>query len=289
MLLLQKRAACKESWASMWDISSAGHVSAGDGSVDTALREVEEELGLRIPRAALELLFVYKQQSSDPTASRVFINNEFNDVFLVTIPDAVPLSAFSLQEEEVDAVAWFPVEEVEEAWRTHREGFVPQNTDEDDYGQIFRIIRERYRPARQRLFDDNDNERCEVLEQCCGNGNGIDAPYAGHRKDQIDTDVPDEMAETLRTLHGHLDGRKSSCRLASALHRAFAANGGPWRDRGAGMAFMSTADAPASLTITAPRTEGVPSFPCRIAFPQRKWRCSAFGPILDCRICDDDE
>lgn len=35
-LLLQQRADCKDSWPSLWDISSAGHISAGDSSLITA-------------------------------------------------------------------------------------------------------------------------------------------------------------------------------------------------------------------------------------------------------------
>lgn len=35
-LLLQRRADCKDSWPGLWDISSAGHISAGDSSLVTA-------------------------------------------------------------------------------------------------------------------------------------------------------------------------------------------------------------------------------------------------------------
>ncbi|KAL1141728.1 hypothetical protein V6Z11_A11G049400 [Gossypium hirsutum] len=35
-LLLQKRTDCKDSWPGLWDISSAGHISAGDSSLITA-------------------------------------------------------------------------------------------------------------------------------------------------------------------------------------------------------------------------------------------------------------
>ncbi|KAK8292724.1 hypothetical protein V6Z11_D06G138400 [Gossypium hirsutum] len=35
-LLLQKCADCKDSWPGLWDISSAGHISAGDSSLITA-------------------------------------------------------------------------------------------------------------------------------------------------------------------------------------------------------------------------------------------------------------
>ena len=32
----------------MWDISAAGHVEAGDGALETAQRELEEEIGLKL-------------------------------------------------------------------------------------------------------------------------------------------------------------------------------------------------------------------------------------------------
>lgn len=35
-LLLQRRADCKDSWPGQWDISSAGHISAGDSSLSSA-------------------------------------------------------------------------------------------------------------------------------------------------------------------------------------------------------------------------------------------------------------
>ena len=35
-LLLQRRASCKDSWPDLWDISSAGHISAGDSSLTSA-------------------------------------------------------------------------------------------------------------------------------------------------------------------------------------------------------------------------------------------------------------
>ncbi len=55
-LLLQRRALVKENWPGLWDISVAGHVSAGETAVDAAIREVFEEIGLRI--AAEELMHI---------------------------------------------------------------------------------------------------------------------------------------------------------------------------------------------------------------------------------------
>ncbi|CAH1451774.1 unnamed protein product [Lactuca virosa] len=112
-LLLQKRADCKDSWPGLWDISSAGHISAGDSSLITARRELQEELGLTLPNDAFELLFVFLQQSV--TNNGNFINNEFDDVYLVTTVSPIPLEAFTLQESEVSAVKYISIEEYKQA------------------------------------------------------------------------------------------------------------------------------------------------------------------------------
>ena len=46
-VLLQKRSADKESFPGMYDTSSAGHIQAGDGPLESAQRELFEELGIR--------------------------------------------------------------------------------------------------------------------------------------------------------------------------------------------------------------------------------------------------
>ena len=47
-VLLQKRAAGKDAFPGCYDISSAGHVSAGEDFETTAVREVKEELGIHV-------------------------------------------------------------------------------------------------------------------------------------------------------------------------------------------------------------------------------------------------
>ncbi|KAI7725152.1 hypothetical protein M8C21_013898, partial [Ambrosia artemisiifolia] len=108
-LLLQKRTDWKDSWPGLWDISSAGHVSAGDTSLITARRELQEELGITLPNDAFELLYVYLQESV--TNDGKFIDNELDDVYLVTTLDPIPLEAFTLQESEVSAVKYISIED----------------------------------------------------------------------------------------------------------------------------------------------------------------------------------
>ena len=53
-VLIQKRAADKDTFPNLWDISVAGHISAGELPIDAAIREVEEEVGLKITKNQLQ-------------------------------------------------------------------------------------------------------------------------------------------------------------------------------------------------------------------------------------------
>ncbi|GAB4850578.1 Nudix hydrolase 3 [Ancistrocladus abbreviatus] len=140
-LLLQKRADCKDSWPGMWDISSAGHISAGDSSLVSARRELREELGVVLPKDAFELLFVFLQECVINDGK--FINNEFNDVYLVTTLGPIPLEAFTLQETEVSAVKYIHYEEYRSLLAKEHPDYVPYDVN-SDYRQLFDIIARRY-------------------------------------------------------------------------------------------------------------------------------------------------
>lgn len=140
-LLLQRRADCKDSWPGQWDISSAGHISAGDSSLVSAQRELQEELGISLPKDAFELIFIYLQECVINDGK--FINNEFNDVYLVTTVDPIPLEAFTLQETEVSAVKYISFEEYRSLLVKEDPDYVPYDVDEQ-YGQLFEIIMKRY-------------------------------------------------------------------------------------------------------------------------------------------------
>ncbi|GBG65049.1 hypothetical protein CBR_g49119 [Chara braunii] len=140
-LLLQLRAADKDSYGNMWDISSAGHISAGDTSLTTARRELNEELGVTLPASAFEYLFKYLDQSCTNNGS--FINNEFADVYLVTTPEPIPRTAFTLQKSEVADVKYMHFKDYEAALLAHDPHYVPQSLDRG-YHQLFDILRQRY-------------------------------------------------------------------------------------------------------------------------------------------------
>jgi isopentenyldiphosphate isomerase len=79
-VLLQRRAACKDSWPGAWDVSSAGHISAGGVSAAAAARELEEEIGLALPSERFEYALTHLERLASVQRGKPFTNNEFNDI-----------------------------------------------------------------------------------------------------------------------------------------------------------------------------------------------------------------
>ena len=60
-VLLQRRSPNKDSNPNMLDISCAGHLSAGDESLEGAIRELKEELGLDVRPNELQFIKTIKR------------------------------------------------------------------------------------------------------------------------------------------------------------------------------------------------------------------------------------
>ena len=108
-LLLQKRGLSKQTYPGFWDVSVAGHVSAGETILEGALREVKEEIGLDIKQTDLRLLDVRKNTNRFENG---IIDCEFQHVFLAKLDTDV--SNIKIQEAEVDAVRLFSFEELQQ-------------------------------------------------------------------------------------------------------------------------------------------------------------------------------
>lgn len=108
-LLLQKRGFSKQTYPGFWDVSVAGHVSAGETILEGALREVKEEIGLDIKQTDLRLLDVRKNTNRFENG---IIDCEFQHVFLAKLDTDV--SNLKIQEAEVDAVRLFSFEELQQ-------------------------------------------------------------------------------------------------------------------------------------------------------------------------------
>ena len=99
-ILLQQKAENKEKNAGMWDISVAGHISAGQNSKDAALREISEEIGIEISKNELEYIFSYRMNQK---VSDEFIENQFYDFYIIK-NDNIKIENIKIQESELQDI-----------------------------------------------------------------------------------------------------------------------------------------------------------------------------------------
>lgn len=111
-VLLQKRSMQKDSYPGLYDTSSAGHIPAGEEPLLSALRELEEELGIRATADQLTYAGNFRIEYEETFHDRIFHDNEFTHVYVYQ--EVVDIQDLSFQETEVEDAAWFNLEEV---WR----------------------------------------------------------------------------------------------------------------------------------------------------------------------------
>ncbi len=107
-ILLQKRSATKDSYPGCYDISSAGHLPAGSDYLQSALRELEEELGIRAQPQDLKKAFLHLGYAEGTFYGKPFKNAEASMVYVYTKP--VEIENLKLQEDEVESVCWMEYE-----------------------------------------------------------------------------------------------------------------------------------------------------------------------------------
>ena len=112
-ILLQKRCRQKDSWPGCYDISSAGHIPAGVDFVPSAIRELQEELG--VTATPEELIFCGNRRicADGEFHGLPFHDRQYSRVFALWRDQEE--ADFSLQREEIDAVRWMDLAECLEA------------------------------------------------------------------------------------------------------------------------------------------------------------------------------
>ena len=104
-----------------YDTSSAGHIPAGFEPVGSALRELEEELGIRAEREQLESIGTIRVNYQRQFHGSLYIDNEYVNVFVYH--GKVDPEGLSLQASEVDDVQWFDLDETIREIQFSRERF----------------------------------------------------------------------------------------------------------------------------------------------------------------------
>lgn len=134
-VLLQKRSACKDSNPGCYDISAAGHVSAGQDYLETACRELWEELGIAADESMLEEVGSRDARMDDVFHGKPFHDHEISRLYVYRKP--VDISMLRLQVEEVETVCWM---DYAECLRGIRSNSFPNCIYEDEFEMLGRFL-----------------------------------------------------------------------------------------------------------------------------------------------------
>ncbi|MDD6345358.1 MAG: barstar family protein [Oscillospiraceae bacterium] len=108
-VLLQKRSDEKLLYPGLYDVSSAGHTSAGEETRYSAVRELSEELGINADPRNLEFIGMEKSEKVCDTREGKRIDKEFATIFVYNKP--VDIKNIRLQKSEVSEVCWVDIDE----------------------------------------------------------------------------------------------------------------------------------------------------------------------------------
>lgn len=135
-ILIQQRGKNKATYPLLWDVSVAGHVGAGEDIITSALREVEEEIGLKIRKQDLKKIGVFKSVQKH---SASLTDSEFHHTFLCELK--VPFPTLKKQASEVEALELIPLIQLAEETigLTQPYKYVPH--DSKYYQTVFKAIR----------------------------------------------------------------------------------------------------------------------------------------------------
>ncbi|MBQ6843473.1 MAG: NUDIX domain-containing protein [Agathobacter sp.] len=112
-ILLQKRSKNKDSFPGCYDISSAGHIPAGDDFAESGLRELEEELGLKVDVKELIECGIHRVVTENEFHGVPYRDNQISKVFLLW--KDIEIEELQLQTEEIESAMWMDFVECKEA------------------------------------------------------------------------------------------------------------------------------------------------------------------------------
>lgn len=106
----------------MMDISFSGHVKAGETSLEAAIREGKEELGIDLETDKLQYLFSCREYGEIDG----YFENEIDDVFLYRTD--IPIEEFSFCDNEVKEVSYVSLEKFKIMVEAHSTMLMPYKT-----------------------------------------------------------------------------------------------------------------------------------------------------------------
>lgn len=111
-LLEQQRAGHKKIMPDTWDVSIGGHVAAGETFLDAAVRETEEELGLRFAPNRFRWAGALAVEMPMGSGVNAWIHRTAGEHFVV-VERNLDVDRLTLQTSEVSGARLYPIDQLE--------------------------------------------------------------------------------------------------------------------------------------------------------------------------------
>ena len=103
-ILIQKRCTDKKLYPNTWDASFAGHINAGENSIEALIREGKEELGIDVKIENLNYIFTNREELKYMNIE----SREFVDIYILR--QNVELERIVFQEDEVSNAKYVTID-----------------------------------------------------------------------------------------------------------------------------------------------------------------------------------
>ena len=133
-VLIQKRASNKDTFPNLWDVSVAGHISAGEKPIISAIREVKEEIGLSIEQNDLNFIGTFKKRIQH---YKDLIDYELHHIYICT--NNFDVNSLKIQTEEVSEIKSINIQSLIKAVNSKKNNFVPHGNNY--YNFVFNALK----------------------------------------------------------------------------------------------------------------------------------------------------
>jgi isopentenyldiphosphate isomerase len=140
-ILIQLRAGNKDSYPGLWDVSVAGHTDAGETTIESAVREIGEEIGLVVKPENLEFGGIYK--ISQPIDGTNWQDNEIGYIYFYKFNGHI--DDMSMLDGEVDKLELIPIKQFEREMNDVElsKKYVPYQPSGEYYRLVIEMVREK--------------------------------------------------------------------------------------------------------------------------------------------------
>ncbi len=117
-LLCQKRSAKMDRYPGFWEPRFGGHMAPGVDYLKGVVKEIMEELGIKVNPQELSLFKIYKSQDA----------KEFQGIYILQLLDGRKINR---EEDEIDELKWINLEKVVKISKERRKGWVRSGYEDE--------------------------------------------------------------------------------------------------------------------------------------------------------------